>query len=492
MIMKYAYLLGLLAFLFFAGCEDLEDTYDEYTGDGPINYLATCSDVTVESGWERLVVKWKNELDPNRNGIWIRCQSEVFQLDTVVPADSTSCNITGLADASYNITVAAISSKGDTSLTAVGAGRPYTPTHEAVIGFMRGIQKYIPIKDKLVLFMSTGSYDILEFALEYTDTEGNPQHYTLPLNPYVETNEVLDGVDVEQPVVLTRVGMLEGCADTIHFPDYVLDLTVVDMATDFRNALLERYGVVDLESEELEFDYDLSSLVDILYFPNLKTLKLGANRYYGSKYGNPSSELTQDEWGSMATFAIETLAEINPDFQVILYNYQYGLSPGWPECVVNGGNSATLPEDLQLLDTTGFVVTATTEGETIALGNELLDDDATTIWKASTRQDRRTHTLDIDMREVKTVKGLKIVQANPSTAEDRNLKPSSISVQVSVDGRAWTNPCHVEQNTLGDGNGEAKLLDFASEQNIRYIRLTVRDVIYDTNASCVLGDVLPY
>ena len=36
-MMKYTtILLSLLAFLSFAGCEDLEDTYEEYAGDGPV------------------------------------------------------------------------------------------------------------------------------------------------------------------------------------------------------------------------------------------------------------------------------------------------------------------------------------------------------------------------------------------------------------------------------------------------------------------------
>ena len=43
--MKYTYLLGLLAVLFLAGCEDLEDTYEDYVGDGPVRYLAKCTSV---------------------------------------------------------------------------------------------------------------------------------------------------------------------------------------------------------------------------------------------------------------------------------------------------------------------------------------------------------------------------------------------------------------------------------------------------------------
>lgn len=489
--MKYMHILGLLAFICFAACEDMEDTYDEFTGDGPIRYLAKCTNVTVESGWERLVVKWQNELDPNRNGVWVQCKSDTYQFDTIVPADSTSCDVRGLVDGMYNVTVAAVSENGDTSLTAIGSGRPYTYSHEAVLGFTRGIQKFVFVQDRLVLFLGLGSNEMIDFAIEYTDTDGQPQRQPLRFNNWITINTVVENVDVTQPVVLTRLGMLEGCSDTIAFPDYELDPTIVNMAVDFQNRLLERYGEVDLEREELELDYDLSSLEDILYFPNLKTLKLGANRYYGQRYGNPTSSLSQDPNGSLASFAIEQLAIVNPELRVINYGNQYGLYPGWPACIENGG-FMELPADLQLLDTTGFVIVNSTESVTLDdNGSMLLDDNPTTVWESAIAQERRSYNLDIDMQEVKTVKGLKIVQASVTT-QSRNYKPTSLGVSVSVDGRTWINPCHTEQNTLGNGNGEAKLLDFANEQNVRYIRLTLQDEFYDGNNGCILGDVLPY
>ena len=38
---KLYYILWLLAVLFMASCEDLEDTYDEFAGDGKIRYVVT-------------------------------------------------------------------------------------------------------------------------------------------------------------------------------------------------------------------------------------------------------------------------------------------------------------------------------------------------------------------------------------------------------------------------------------------------------------------
>lgn len=488
--MKHILLISsLLAFIFFAGCEDLEDTYDDYVGDGPIRYLTKCTDVSVASGWERLTVSWKNQLDPKRNGVWIHCQSGVYTLDTIVPADSTSCDIRNLPDAQYNITVAAVSESGDTSLVESGTGRPYTYNHEAVMGYTRGITKYIFVKDRLVLFLITEQDGMLDFTLNYTDKDGNAQSHQLEFMSWMENTEILNDVDADKPIVLTRKGLLEGCTDTITFPEYTLDPELVNMAVDFENRLKERYGEFDrMTMTELELDYNLSSIEDILYFPNLKTLKLGSNRFYGQRYGNPSSFLTEDTYGDKAYFAIYALSDINSDFKVINYGEQYNI---WPDYnIIQDGGQATLPADLVLLETDGFVIA---EGTDILdnRGAYLLDDDPATVWEATNGQVLQTHNLDIDMQEVRTVKGLKIVQANVST-NSRNYKPLSIGVTVSTDGVNWTDPCHAPLSTLGLGSGEAKLLDFATEQNVRYIRLTVRDVYYGTSYSCILDDVIPY
>lgn len=490
--MKHILLISsLLAFIFFAGCEDLEDTYDDYVGDGPIRYLTKCTDVSVASGWERLTVSWKNQLDPKRNGVWIHCQSGVYTLDTIVPADSTSCDIRNLPDAQYNITVAAVSESGDTSLVESGTGRPYTYNHEAVMGYTRGITKYIFVKDRLVLFLITEQDGMLDFTLNYTDKDGNAQSHQLEFMSWMENTEILNDVDADKPIVLTRKGLLEGCTDTITFPEYTLDPELVNMAVDFENRLKERYGEFDrMTMTELELDYNLSSIEDILYFPNLETLKLGSNRYYdGEPYDNPVSELTEDEYGDKAWEVLYAFKDINPDFTVLNYGgEEYGL---WSDYyVVENEDKATLPDNLELLDPTGFVVK---EGaDTLAnRGAALFDDNPSTSWESLASQSQQTHNLDIDMQETKTVKGLKIVQTN-ATTNSSNYKPSTISVYVSTDGRNWTQPFHVEVNTLGLGSGEAKLLDFATEQNVRYIRLTVRDVYYGTSYSCILGDVIPY
>ena len=494
--MKYTYLLGLLAFLFFAACEDLEDTYDDYVGDGPVRYLAKCADVTVESGWERLIVEWKNDLDPNREGVWIRCASDSYQRDTLVAADCDSCSFNGLVDGSYTVTVAAVTHTGDTSLTVIGSGRPYTPTHEAVMSFTRGITKYFFVKDNLVLFALGKTPEIVDFKLHYTrKSDGQPAVYNLSGNMwfYNARDLLVQDVDASQPVILLREGLLSECPDTIPFPEYVLEPTIVNMNADFQNCLVERYGPeIDFSREELELDYNLNSLEDILYFPNLKKLVLGQNRYYdGANSYNAPSTINY----AMATrmqFCVRTIHTINPEFEIENYGNCYSINPY--TFVADGinveekGIQTTLPAELTLLDTTGFVVKA----DTVTVDNKLLlDNDPTTVWEPLQAQSTRTHDLVIDLGENKTVKGVLITQVRTSS-NAQHYMPESVTVNVSEDGITWTNPCYLEGLTLGGSPGERKLVDFAEEQNVRYIRVSVQDVNYGNNYSCALGDVLPY
>lgn len=490
-------LLSLLAFLAFAGCEDLEETYEDYTGNGPVRYLAKCSDVTVESGWERLVITWKNNLDPNRNGIWLHCESMSTSLDTLLPADCDSCSVNGLAEGTYNITVAAVSEQGDTALTALGNGRPYTPNHEAVLSFTRGLTKYIFVKDKLVLFAGMKTSEIVDFKLDYTGTDGQTKTYNLSDNmwAFMERDLLVEDVDASQPVTLKRRGLIGECPDTITFPDYVLDPDALNMAADFHSRIIERYGEVDLSMEELELDYDLSSMEDILYFQNLKKLVLGKNRFYDPENPyNPKSSVANSDYTMQerTNFCIRTLHQVNPEFSIDNYGGHYNIwfytFMGDGITVTDHGERNALPDDLQLFATDGFTLTA--DGEALEDSN-LLDQDATTMWESPIAQAQATHDIVLDMGEARAVKGVMVTQARVST-NARNYLPEAVTVYVSTDGVNWTNPCPMEGLTLGMVAGERKLVDFLAEQNVRYIRVTVSDVYYNGNYGSVLGDIIPY
>ncbi len=493
--MRNILLLSLLACFCFAACEDLEDTYDDFVGDGPIDYLATCSEVTVSPGWERLVVTWKNHLDPFRSGVWVQCVSNTDTLQMEVAANDTICEFRGLSDATYVVSVAPVSETGDTALVATGTGRPYTLAHESVMGYGRGIQKYMFVKNNLVMFMGTRPSGATQLILEYTDPAGNPQELSL-INNFSSANKniLLEDVDASSPVRLHRKGLLGDCVDTITFPVVDLDPELVNMDVDFQNRLLERYGTIDYATETLELDYDLPTIEDILYFPNLTKLELGKNRYYDAyEYTSTTSAITGgDDYEARAEFAVETMKKINPDFEMDNYG---GMQYRLVSFDFSFSNWMDIPSaaDKALLDVIGDTVMCSVPEAVYGFRSSiLLDDDPANYWE-TTSSEQRTYELTLDLGEMRTVNGLKITQ--PQVGEmstSRNYFPTSVIVEVSMDNFTWESPCHALSNTLGTGIAEVKLLDFVEPQEVRYIRLTLRDRAYNGIYGCNLGDFIPY
>ena len=98
----------LVAVFALAGCEDLEDTYSDYAGDGMVRYVGRCKDVKVTPGWERLHVEWKNSLDPGIESIKVVCAAGDIVRDTVLEVGTTSCDIRNMEDGSYQVDVYAV------------------------------------------------------------------------------------------------------------------------------------------------------------------------------------------------------------------------------------------------------------------------------------------------------------------------------------------------------------------------------------------------
>ena len=463
--MKKTYLLLGIVFAILSGCrESLEDTYDEYTGDGPVRYVGICSNVKVESGWQRLTVSWENSLDPNVVKNKITCTADNYEFDTIVPAEATECVIYGLKDASYEIKVQAVDDKGNTSLTTneVVFGRPYTDKHEEVVGFTRGISKHFFVKNNLVLFYGNWNTKIDRFWLEYTDMAGQARVYELDEYEFDRKYVLVENVNVEKPVVLKRRGRLAECPDEIPFPDYTLTGEPV-LLSDFKKAMTERYGEKEFKNEffnrvELELDYNLVSLEDILAFPNLKTLVLGKNRYMISDKFTNVSELSRSK-EEVSLFCLEVAGKLLPDFKVERYNNHY--FKGSVEGITDMGDANL--KDLEAVafwDMAAWIVTCSPVTPDFE-GRNLLDNDVKTIWKPLYQSSGvRTFELVIDMKSKQVVDGVKIVQANVSGV-DVNFLPESADISVSEDGVNWLSPAFVEKSTLGNTPGEATLIHFS-------------------------------
>ena len=498
--MKQIYLLLGIVLLALVGCrESLEDTISDYTGDGPVRYVGMCSNVTVESGWKRLTVKWKNSLDPNVVENKVTCSAGSYVFDTVVPAAVEECVIRGLEDASYEITVRAIDDKGNASLTTneVKYGRPYTDNHEEVIGFTRGIMKHFFVKNNLVLFYGTWNANIERFWLEYTGTDNVKREHELNAAEFAKKFVLVEDVQVGKPVVLKRRGRLANCPDEIAFADYTLPHEPT-LLSDFKLAMRERYGETDFKADflnrtELELDYDLVSLEDILAFPNLTKLVLGKNRYMTSDQMTNSSELS-DSKRALSLFCLDVAGKFLQGLEVERYNTHYFPEGTAGITDMKDANLVDL-DALTTLDMTGWTVNCSPEVPGFD-GNSLLDDNAKTIWKPLQHSGTaRTFELTVDMKSIRSINGLKVMQADVAGV-DINFLPIGVKIRVSGNGIDWQNPTYVEENTLGGAPGEATLIRFNRQYDIRYIRVMVSDRRYQTSNQAslgtLLGDIVPF
>ena len=113
MIKKLYYIIGLIVACFATACsESLEETYDEFSGDGMIRYVGKCADVEVNPGWERLQVVWKHNIDAAVEKVKITWMSdngsgEMF-VDPLSPDSEDLMDtvyIENLGDAMYTIQV---------------------------------------------------------------------------------------------------------------------------------------------------------------------------------------------------------------------------------------------------------------------------------------------------------------------------------------------------------------------------------------------------
>ena len=267
-------------------CEKLEDTYSDYVGDGVVRYLGKPANISVSSGWKRLVVKWTNSVDPAIVNIKLQWDLDGVVKDTLLAKGISECGLGNLKDGNYEITVAGVDKNGNTSLSSSLYARPYTEEHEVIRSFTRIVAKHAYIEDRLVLFFSDWQSNVDSASLNYYTKEGELKHLELT-SDFCGNNKYYlleDAIDPSKDISVYRRGRVEGCEDLIVFEPYVLSHDKL-YTTDFKQWAKEKYGQEEITDAwinsltEIEFDYDLNSFEDLLNIPNLERLVLGKGRY---------------------------------------------------------------------------------------------------------------------------------------------------------------------------------------------------------------------
>lgn len=489
------------------GCnETLEDTYKDYAGDGKIRYVAKCTEISVEPGWECLRMEWKNGTDAMVENIKVSWSISDVKRDSLLDKSVTSCEIKNLKeDGTYRIDICAVSKDGSESLVETAYGRPYTESHEGLRSFTRGITKFYKVKNHLAFFMDRWNEEIIEINLHYTDIQGDEVIYPLTKDVFNKKFVVLPDVNTDKPIYITRLGKLEGCPDLIRFTPYTLSDERI-LSSDFKTTLQQRYGFSDKTEEAkkdlehfmdtvrvLEFDYNMTTFEDILYCPKIEKLVLGKNRYLHSFYRvSTDVSILYDKEKSF-----QVLDEANRllGLKVERYNQHYFTEVR--PYIQNMGNPS-VPANLtwlpEYLDDIENSVPETADYDS-GLRN-LLDNIQSSWWEpVGSPSSVRSHELIITLKSPQFVRGIKIAQAIFDPQMDKKsiyYLPGQARVMVSQDKVNWKNAGYVSEYPIGQGAGEITLIPMAVPSEIRYIKVIVNDRFYANMYSTKLADIVPY
>lgn len=489
---KTIYILAAALALLSSCGDSLEDTYKEFTGDGPIRYTGKCTNISVNPGWECLRTKWTPSKDPAVKNIritWISENSDTATAE-VAPTD-TAYTIKGLNNQNYQVMVQSVAENGTPSLADKITRRPYTYEHEAVTAFTQGFNKYYLYHNHLLLFMGNWTDGILHFAIDYTNKEGKADSLVLTKDVFDEQNVDIADVDMSKDITLRRRGLIEGCPDTINFQPVKLTKNFL-MNTDFKKELRQHYAIGndDVESfaasaETVGLDYNLYSLEDLFYFSNLKTLNLGARRYMLSSHLVASTVTEQKR----ALWVINKLHEIGGVTVNMYANAYLGTSA---PTFVNKHNVATVPVS-EFLSTKGWSISTSEDDSGNGQLANLLDGSATTDWKSWPSDNGiRSFDLIIDMKADKAVHGVAIVQSQSSDMV--NFEPEDVTVEYATSAASdtWNYLNGIDEYTLGTAQGETTIVKAAQAVNARYLRITVKERTYNSVTRVALADIKVY
>lgn len=524
---KRKYIVNLFAaLLFLGGCsESLEDTYSDYAGDGKIRYVAKCSKVKASPGWKRLVVNWTNGTDATVDKIKVVWTFEERKDSVLLPAASTSFELKELTDGTYRFDVCAVDKFGNESIREVTHGRPYTPAHEVMRAFTRGVLKSFFLKDKMIFFSDKWNANILEMKLQYKNTQGEPKEYVFDKETSYDKLVTIDDVSMNpaDTVYVLRRGTLEGSLDEVPFDPYVISRKK-NFSAGFVNAIERRYGYstetkeqedeftkfIETE-EELELDYDVETLEDVLYCENLKKLVVGKNRYLTDpKAGGRSTNYDKSNILNDPQKSYDILTEAAKENVLGLKVHYYGNQSGsrihyfnkvYPYMVYEGypkREELTLIEEdeLEEYDDGKHNKIYCVPEDPYAVVNNLLDNDPETRWSTTSSPEMRTYEMQMRLKEKTVIRGIKVSQILYSSGEYEApyFMPTVISIQTSVDGAVWENVTYFEENPLGRGTGEETLLPMVKgPREVKYVKFTLRDGNdQGSNWMIRLGDIMLY
>lgn len=488
---KYCILL-LFAALVFIGCEKLEDTYSDYSGNGAIRYLGKCSDFEALSGWNRVELNWENSVDPVVEKIIIEWTLGGIRRDTILSSSLNSCNIKNLSNGNYNFNIYAIDAKGNRSLEENVFARPYTNEHEVIKTFSTGFTKSFFFNGKLIISFDKWASNLTDLSLTYFDKTGLERNMKLTEDIVNKKYLVVEEIDLDEPILINRMGVIAGCPDIISF----IPLPVTDVykfSSEFKLLIKTLYGVTNITKdfvnsiEVIDIDYDITSFEDLLYFSNLKTLNLGKNRYFRKEVNNNLqfsriSELIEKE-KSLITLE---LFQQHGNLDVNIYKDHFFSLSEMPS-YFNKFEIPTIPDYSYISpinDGWSIRNSVPSEPNFPEFLEYLIDNNILTAWTTKQLSNiSRSYVIDIDMKKVNNISGVMIAQKKFDIWDfvGYHSTPGLIKIELSKDNIKWESIGYVEDYILGIANGEQTVILSKPEvKSARYIKLSFNDCVMNS------------
>ena len=493
---------------FMVGCEKLEDTYSEYMGDGPEQYLSKIYDLQGSPQWLSVLLTWNLKLDAGRTAILVKWTDDEKTDSVILDKDCKSYLVEGLKNYEYTFNVNAIEQKnGKTIKYSINDPvyvRPYTYESDEISLFSRVVSKPFNIADKqLFVIFEPWSDNLISFRIGYWEKNNKEEQFWVAtledrINNYPKGKPyalIGENIDFSKPINVYRTGKISEIGDVVlDLNPIALYFDIPSFESDFAAEVRNKFDLTgeikwsDIKNiETLEIDYNQVSLTDILHFSGLKELHLGKNRYLAS--GTESQIKSTIENREISLAALELAANLG----VKIYHYGKHYFDVAPSFFTASNIKAEIPI-FTYLDPSVWTIKVSPEdalGYNSGLTNLVKDDN--TQWLPQPSTQLREHVIEIDMQENKNVLGFKIKQAISS---DSQLKlPTSLSIEVQSATGQWLPATYQERVTIGNGKGETTIIYLDKAKNSKKtqkIRVKISDSFYKKQWNSGVGASLDY
>lgn len=528
------YLL-IIAVLTLTACESMEDTYSKY--DTPKErYVGKCDSLKVETGWERIRLTWKNSVDASISNIVLIREDDLGNVDTLIlPPDTEMYYAENLDDRTYRFFIYAVDSIRDLKSLPISTYVKAFNDNTDVVKALKIVERksyFLNNSDgteRLILLFSSGTRYIEDCTVHYI-SNGEAQETLITDADFDKGIKKISKLDAGTEVAISSKMKLEECIDTIVFAPYALDRSLRNFNADFLVALMDQLQTDDVTPyldtlSVLHINYNIRSLEDIMYLPNLDTLVLAKRRRcynqadfsalydnFGTTYPEKFSHV-DELFLDVSAYAInekrssQNVAKMNVDIYRPHFNKL--ASKFYGERILDAIEEEEIP-----VQPTDYLNWKISFNDSTYYDNESPGNNYTTqypiegpifgrMWTSGSRPKLlpfswkskeipgkiATHEFICDMNYERSITGFRFDQIRESA--QAVFAPRGIDIFLSKDGQNWVSALVQPTFRVGNLPEEITVFNYPQPKRARYFKLVVSDVVTNSNNAVAFYNFTP-